>query len=79
MSGAKPSDLKLASEASLTAIADRPNAIPMDYLKRDDACRKRQAHAVEPRTGTPNEMHDFPASGIVRWANAVRDAGIKPQ
>ena len=60
-------------------IVDKLNAVLMTYLKRDEVRDKLEAHAIEPRTSTPDEMQKYLASEIVKWAKVVKDAGIEPQ
>ena len=60
-------------------IIDRLNAVLTAYLKRDDVRDKLDVHAIEPRFGTPDQMRDFLAVEIVKWAKVVKDAGIEPQ
>jgi tripartite-type tricarboxylate transporter receptor subunit TctC len=60
-------------------IIEKINGVLRPYLKRPEVQDKLKAVAIEPLNSTPEEMEQFLAAEIVRWAKVVKDAGIEPQ
>ncbi len=60
-------------------IIDRLNAVLVGFIRRPDIQDRMNAIAITPLTSTPEEMRDFVAAEIVKWAAVIKDAGIQPQ
>jgi tripartite-type tricarboxylate transporter receptor subunit TctC len=60
-------------------IVDKVNAVLVSYLNRPEVQDKLRALAIEPLTSTPDELEQFIASEIQKWAQVVKDAGIAPE
>ena len=60
-------------------IVDKVNEVITTYLRRADVQDRLRAVAIEPLTSTPDELEQFIASEIRKWAQVVKDAGITPE
>ena len=60
-------------------IVEQLNRVLMSYLTRDEVREQLRARGIEPLTSTPDELRQFIASEISKWAQVVKDAGIVPQ
>jgi tripartite-type tricarboxylate transporter receptor subunit TctC len=67
----------VAPAATPRAIVDRLNAAANSALKHKDLLDKLKEDGSVPLGGTPQQFADFIRSETVKWAAAVRDAGIK--
>ena len=60
-------------------IIDRLNAILTAFVNRPDIQDRMNALAITPVTSTPDELARLIPAEIKKWAQVVKDAGIKPQ
>jgi len=60
-------------------IVDKVNEVITTYLRRADVQDRLRAVAIEPLTSTPDELEQFIAAEIRKWAQVVKDAGITPE
>jgi tripartite-type tricarboxylate transporter receptor subunit TctC len=60
-------------------IIDKLNDVLVTFLRKPEIQDKLNAIAITPLTSTPEEMRDFVAAEIVKWARVIKDAGIQPQ
>jgi tripartite-type tricarboxylate transporter receptor subunit TctC len=51
----------------------------MSYLRNQETQDKLQSLAITPLMSTPDELQQFIASEIKKWAQVAKDAGIEPQ
>jgi tripartite-type tricarboxylate transporter receptor subunit TctC len=60
-------------------IVDKLHAAIVAAVNSPEVRERFAALAVEPRTNTPGEFRALLESDLKRWADVVRDAGIKPE
>jgi len=60
-------------------IVDRLHGAIVQALNTPDVRERFAALAVEPRTNTPEQFRALVESELKRWADVVRNAGIKPE
>src|SRR5258708_3274336 len=60
-------------------VVDKLHAAIVQALNAADVRERFAALAVEPRTNTPEQFRALLESDLKRWADVVRNAGIKPE
>jgi len=60
-------------------IVDKLNGILMDFIRKPETQDRMNTLAITPLMSTPDELQQFVAAEIKKWAQVIKDAGIEPQ
>ena len=60
-------------------IIDKINDVLVSFLRKPETQDKLNGIAITPLTSTPEQMQQFVAAEIKKWAQVIKDAGIQPQ